>query len=111
MNIKKFETYLDERLALIRKVLVEKRSEYADNENVFQNFEMGSRITEECVEKVIFNYMLKHYVSYLDIVKKLNTSSDVQFDSKFINEKFGDIINYFILSEIYILENRCGIEL
>lgn len=107
MNKQKFEKYLDERLKLIKDTLIHKRAEYATDESVFANFEKASKITGDAPEKIMFNYMLKHWISYLDIVKKLNEHPNANFGSEFINEKFGDIINYFILSEIYIIEHRC----
>lgn len=105
MNEKEFNEYLEQRISLIREVLNSKAEEYASSGNRYSNFENASRISEEAVIKKMDDFMLKHYVSYRDIVKRINEKDEI-FSTKYIREKFGDIINYFILSEAYILKNH-----
>lgn len=112
MNEEKFNKYLEERISLIREVLESKAKEYSKSTNRYINFEDAARISEESPIKKIDDFMLKHYVSYRQLLKELNKFYngeilDLNISKKYVKEKFGDIINYFILSEAYILEKFC----
>lgn len=106
MNEEKFNEYLEERISLIRETLLSKSKEYASSGNRYSNFQEASIISRESIVKKIDDFMLKHYVSYRDIIKKIDEKDEI-FSPEYIKEKFGDIINYFILSEAYILEKFC----
>ncbi len=102
MTKQEFSKYLEQRLQRITDTLDKKGKEYAYIDNVFVNFEDGAEITGDCREKVIFNYMLKHLVSVIQIVRDANTYTYPT--KKVIEEKFGDLINYLILIEASLLE-------
>jgi hypothetical protein len=70
------------------------------NDNVFYNFEEGSKITGETSIEVLDGYLLKHLVSYRSIVRDIKDGREVP--DEVIEEKIGDIINYFIIQEIQI---------
>lgn len=102
-----FDEKLEEKISYIRESLRNKASEYAPlNTNRFSNFEKAAVISGEPTEQIMFNFMLKHFVSYMDMLYECKYKANARWDAAYIKEKFGDIINYFILSEIYFLENR-----
>lgn len=107
MNNEKFNEKLEEKISYIKKSLKKKASEYSPSDiNRFSNFEKASLVSGESPEQIMFNYMLKHFVSYMDMLHDIKNKPNVSWDESYIKEKFGDIINYFILSEIYFLEHR-----
>lgn len=111
MNEEKFNEYLEERISLIREVLDSKAKEYSKSTNRYINFEDAARISEESPVKKMDDFMLKHYVSYRNIIKDINNfynnkTLKLDLSESYIREKFGDIINYFILAEAYILKNH-----
>lgn len=102
MKKEEFNLYLNKRLSEIKNTLESKGSEYADDSNVFKNFEAAADIVGDVKEKVMFNYLLKHLVSVMDIVDKPDRYE--YLSEELIREKFGDLINYFIILETSLLE-------
>lgn len=107
MNEIIFNDKLEEKISYIKQSLKTKAREYAGHTNRYSNFERAAKISKTLPEVVMFNYMLKHFVSYIDMLETLQSNPNVKYDEAYIKEKFGDIINYFILSEIYFLHNNC----
>lgn len=97
MNQKEFDDHLSWRIGEIKKVLGAKGKEYLRNDNPLHVFEAGSLITGETSAKVLDGFLLKHLISYRDILKDLEEGKMPSPEK--IEEKFGDIINYFILQE------------
>jgi len=64
---KEFEIEVNATLEKIKLLLIEKGREYRRNEDVYHNFNEGSKITGEIPEKVLYGFMLKHLVSANDI--------------------------------------------
>ena len=101
MTKEEFSEYLDKRLQRIKNTLDNKGNEYANTENVFINFERSAAIRDKNTkEEVMLDYAMKHLVSVIDIID--NPTKAV--NSKLIEEKFGDLINYLILIEASLLE-------
>lgn len=100
MKGEEFDKIVDERLAKIKQVLLVKAKEYRRNDNALHNFEIGAKIINDSPTRVLDGFLLKHLVSYRDM---LNDIDDGKLPTEeYINEKFGDIINYFILQEAQI---------
>lgn len=95
-----FEEVLNNRLESIRNVLSVKAKEYVRNEDRMHNFNEASKCENITREQAIHNFMLKHYISYKDML------SDIALNKlpseKYVEEKIGDLINYFILFEASI---------
>jgi hypothetical protein len=106
MNSTEFNDYLDIRLGLIAETLVKKQGEYADNQNVFRNFEQAGRHLNCTRERALWGMMMKHYVSVEDMLQACEKGELWNLQENVIKEKLGDIINYFILLEIMLLENE-----
>ena len=102
MNRKEFNALVDKRKQLIESVLQKKGAEYANEANVFHNFEEGAKMSFHSKrEMVAWEYMIKHLQSIRDMV-----GDDKSYSEHVIREKFGDAINYLILMEAMMLESN-----
>jgi hypothetical protein len=97
MNSKRFKEVLQRRLELTSKVLDFKGQEYSSADNKLHNFEKAARISGQTREQALKGMLLKHEVSISDIIEK--TSQGEYPSQAVIDEKIGDIINYYILLE------------
>ncbi len=102
MNRKEFNALVDKRKELIESVLQKKGAEYANEANVFHNFEEGAKLSfHNSREMVAWEYMIKHLQSIKDMI-----SNNTPYSEHVIREKFGDAINYMILMEAMMLETN-----
>jgi len=103
MKIGQFEMIVEERISQIRKTLAFKGEEYATSKDRLHNFKRAGRLRECTPEDALLGFFMKHLISVLDIVDKIEV--DVP-SSEVVNEKVGDCINYLILLEALIEERR-----
>lgn len=91
-----FTKKVEKRIDLIRQTLLTKHKEYAQDDNVFRNFDeaAGGFSLHSTSAEVLWSYMTKHLVSIKDIVAENKAA-----DPAVISEKIGDVINYLILLE------------
>ena len=102
MTEEEFEEVVDKRLARVKELLVVKAKEYRRGGDPFHNFKRGADITGEFPTKVLDGFLLKHMVSYRDM---LNDLEEGKYPSEaLIDEKFGDIITYFCIQEALFLK-------
>ena len=102
MNRKEFvKEVVQERLDKITSVLASKADEYATDGSAFYNFERAGKVNNESTEEALWGMATKHLVSVIDMVE-----SDETFDHEYIDEKIGDMINYLILLEGILKENK-----
>ena len=99
MDSKKFNEILEKRIDKIKNVLSSKEKEYASGSDRLHNFKVAAEIMNETPEKALFGMLLKHIVSVIDMVNDPKSISEY-----LINEKIGDVINYFILLESLMWE-------
>ena len=105
MNKQDFNTLLDRRLNLTREVLESKSKEYSTDSDKLHNFKQTA-ITEQITPADAAHWFLtKHMTSYRDMLKGAREGK--KYSQKMIDEKFGDIINYFILQEAIFAELYC----
>lgn len=102
MNTEQFNKIVDERCEKIKSILSTKATEYAVGTDRLHNFNRGSRMSGISREKVLYGFMLKHEVALLDTLDKMD--NDILPSETGINERIGDIINYYILLEASIKE-------
>lgn len=100
MTIKQFDTIVNNRLSTIKESLQVKAKEYRRNDNPLHNFETAARISGETPARALDGMLMKHMVSYRDILQDIDDGKLI--DKKHFDEKFKDIINYFILQEAVI---------
>ena len=96
MNSKQFDQIVDKRLSSVKEILSVKAKEYIRNDNPFHNFETGAMMTNVSSFRVLDSFLLKHLISYRDMMDDIDNGKLPS--EELVNEKFGDIINYFINS-------------
>jgi hypothetical protein len=106
MDTLKFNKLVAERCDKIAAVMVKKGDEYSKPENKLHNFDNSSRIAGITRERALDGMLLKHYTSYRDMLDQIDAG--VIPTDAMIDEKIGDIINYFILFEACVKHrNTC----
>ena len=98
LSTEDFNRFLEERLSKISETLAKKSKEYVRNNDKLHNFNTASRLENISRERALHGMLLKHYISYLDILEDIDNNKLPSI--QYVEEKYGDIINYFILSEI-----------
>lgn len=102
-----FNNMLTERIEAITESLRTKAKEYAPNENGdrMHNFNSAARREGKTPLEVLHGFNVKHLTSFYDILEARKEGA--VFSEEFLREKFGDIINYFIIAEaMLIFESR-----
>lgn len=102
MTENRFDEIVEETLNKIRTVLIEKGREYRRNNNVFHNFEEGSKRSGLIREKVLDGMMLKHEISIADITNDLVEGKLPKIET--VEEKFGDNLIYLIIKKASIID-------
>lgn len=97
-----FEKLLNRRIESIRKTLESKGKEYATADRLY-NFKRASEISQTTPEKALFGMLNKHLVSVIDLIE-----GRLKNESSIVEEKIGDAINYLILLEAILEEQRIG---
>ena len=102
MTENRFEQIVDETLNQIRETLLVKGKEYKRNNNIFHNFEEGSKRSGLIREKVLDGFLLKHEISIADMTNDLEKGILPKIET--IEEKFGDNLIYLILKKASIID-------
>lgn len=101
-------SFYDKELTLtleeIKRSLGLKSGEYATTDNKFHNFTEGAIRLKCTPERCLDAYMTKHLVSYSDMLDGLDKG--IVPSDEYIDEKLGDIINYFILQKIQLKQRN-----
>lgn len=98
MNQKRYQEVIENRLNRIRETLLAKGNEYSNPENRLIAFEKAGAKKGVSREQALDFMRLKHEVSVDDIREKVAQNGYVPSPHA-IDEKIGDIINYYILEE------------
>lgn len=81
-----------------RNVMQTKQKEYATDSDVLHNFRVGSMLSGQSMQDVCKGFMLKHFISILDMTGKESC--------RYAFEKFGDYLNYLCLLEACRVEEE-----
>mgnify|MGYP003575072735 CR=1 FL=1 len=98
-----WQKYLEWRLNTTRDVMASKSAEYATGGDKLHNFNRALQASAGRMstrEGALFGMMLKHWVSILDILDKVDVGGLPT--EPILKEKFGDMINYLMLLEASI---------
>lgn len=101
MDSQTFQTIVEQRLLRIEKVLGAKAGEYAMGGDRLHNFKAAAKLTETTPRKALWGIAAKHLVSVSDLVNGELANTDAM-----ATEKIGDLINYLILLEALLHEER-----
>jgi hypothetical protein len=96
-----FDLEVKNTLELIKNLLLVKGIEYRRNSNPYHNFEIGSQISGEIPEKVLQGFLLKHLVSYQDMLNDIEQGKLPKIE--LVEEKMNDIITYYIIQKAQII--------
>ena len=104
MSTEDFNKLVEERCNKIVATLAAKQKEYSTADDKLHNFNRGASIAGQSRERVLHGFMLKHYISFMDIID--NVDKGIIPSDEVIDEKIGDIINYMILAEACLKERN-----
>lgn len=90
-----------ERMELIHSSLSIKAKEYVRNDDRMHNFNVAAELEGKTREEVLHGFRLKQEVSRRDLLKDIEEGN--MPTEAHVREKYGDIINYFILEEMSVL--------
>jgi hypothetical protein len=96
------DSLVEERIKEIRHSLQVKAKEYARDSDRLRNFNLAERASSKTREECIAMYRLKHEISASDIREDI--ARGLLPTEALVKEKYGDIINYFIIEEMSILQ-------
>lgn len=102
MKSKRFYELLAERIQKIKEKLDSKGQEYSTEENKLHNFDRAAIRSDQLREKALLGMLLKHEVSVLDIIDGIEVGKLPT--KEIVDEKFGDLINYYILLEACVVD-------
>lgn len=101
LNKKDAERYLDDTINQIKETLKVKAAEYIRNNDYMHNFNRAAVKKGISREQAIDGMRLKHEISIDDMRDDLAKGTIPS--KEMVNEKFGDIINYYILEKMSFL--------
>jgi hypothetical protein len=96
-----FDTEVQSTLQKIQQLLLVKGKEYRRNSDPFHNFNIGSQISGEIPEKVLQGFLLKHLVSYQDMLNDIEQGKLPKIE--LVEEKLLDIIVYMVIQKAQII--------
>jgi uncharacterized protein YaiL (DUF2058 family) len=96
-----FEKVINNTLIDLKELLIVKGKEYRRNNNVYHNFDQGSKIKGIIPEKVLDGFLLKHEVSIADITDDIEKG--ILPSKEKVEEKFNDNIIYLLIKKAMIL--------
>lgn len=96
-----FDMEVQSTLQKIQQLLLVKGKEYRRANNPYHNFEIGSQISGEIPEKVLQGFLLKHLVSYQDMLNDIEQGKLPKIE--LVEEKFNDLILYYIIQKAQII--------
>lgn len=107
MDGREFTALLERRLTLTQRVLGTKAAEYATDRDRLHNFNTAAKdfsVTGETPAQCLWGMARKHVVSIQDMIEQ--SARGKVFDIAVLDEKIGDAINYLILLEGILQEER-----
>ena len=106
MKESRFDQLVKERCEKLVNTLSVKGKEYRRGNDVFHNFNRTSQITGGTPERALLGFMLKHFVSVLDIIDDLDKG--IVPKEEIIDEKLGDLCTYVVILETMLKDRNDG---
>ena len=92
-----FYEIINNRIAQTKHLLTVKGLEYIRNNDPLHNFNVGESITGKSKAEVLDGMMLKHYISYRDLLDDMSNNKEISKSQ--MKEKIGDLIVYLCIQE------------
>lgn len=108
MKAEVFNEVVQEQTESIKSTLLKKAAEYATADDRFHNFNEGAQEVKLDRLKYAEALMQKHITSIRDLINGWETCKKPQ---TFLDEKFGDAINYLVLIKGMMLEDLGRVEI
>lgn len=100
MTAEVFNELVERKLSETRNQLIRKGAEYAKGADRLSNFKAAGMLLGEPPEKVLFGFVIKHFVALRDFI--YDGGSEVTIEAW--AEKTGDVRNYMILLDALVEE-------
>lgn len=94
-----FNEILESRITQMRETLSIKAMEYSQEDERLHNFYEGAAILGNTPREYCLNLMTKHLACVFDIAR-----SEKSYPPAFLDEKFGDAINYLVLLQALVVD-------
>lgn len=104
MNNTEFEKVITEQFEHCQNTLVKKADEYADNCDRLHNFKIAASLQGVSPLSALAGMMAKHTVSVYDLIRRHEDGDAIEKDMW--DEKIGDSINYLLLMQATLAEER-----
>lgn len=101
MNNAEFSELVNEQLESCKNLLVAKGREYSTEVDKLHNFKVSAELQGTTQRKALGGMMSKHTVSIYDMIQSVN-----DFPAAVWNEKITDHINYLLLLQAVVTEDR-----
>lgn len=101
MNNSEFSEVVDEQLDVCKSLLVAKGREYSTESDKLHNFKVSAELQGVTQRQALGGMMAKHTVSIYDMIQSAN-----DFAAPIWNEKITDHINYLLLLQGIVTEER-----
>jgi len=98
-----FEAVIANTLQQLQELLLIKGKEYRRDNNPYHNFERGAQMTDLTREEVLQGFLRKHLISVEDM--RNDSCIGTYHSEEKINEKYNDILIYFMIEKAMMLEN------
>lgn len=105
-----FKRLVINRLNCCNEVLTLKDKEYSSSEDRLHNFKQAGKSRNCTPVKALDGMMMKHIISFWDIVDRMENDSSYVPPKELVAEKLGDMINYTLLAEGLIEDRREELE-
>ena len=104
MNNTEFEKIITEQFDSCRGTLLKKAEEYADDTDRLHNFKIAAKLQGVTPLTALGGMMAKHTVSVYDLIRRHENGFEIK--KEMWDEKIGDIINYLLLMQGLLAEER-----
>lgn len=103
MEVEKFNNIVNTRLDSCKEILVTKAEQYATSKDRLHNFKDGACVNGCTTKQYALTLVTKHFIALRDKINR-----DEYVSEEFVSEKITDIINYMLLIEALIEEEKNG---
>ncbi len=106
MNSERYNEIIENLISDLKDKIIKKAEEYSLESDRLETFNEASNISSESRMKCLWNFMLKHIVSFKRIVYTMDKDRNYIPDESFFKEKTEDIIIFMFLSQVLYYDEK-----